>query len=56
MITFHGVNLYNYIYVCVTYAKVLYTSLRNLHHSGGLDQLMGVACNRMHARLYRPAG
>ena len=53
-----GLN-YIYTFACATYVtmRCIRTSLRKLHHSGGLGQLMGVVCYRTHIRAlqYSPS-
>ena len=42
--------IYLFTFLCHLREYALYTQLRNLRHSKGLGQLMGVAHNRMHVR------
>ena len=44
---FIRIIIYIYILLCYFSEYASYTQLRKLIHSGGLGQLMGVACNRM---------
>ena len=42
------IYIYIHIFLCHLHEYALYPRLSKLRYSGGLSQLMGVACNRMY--------